>query len=412
MWLLTLLFVLTNLWIGWMLFVYLHVIWFVGVFRPRKEPVFPSEWPRISVIVPCYNEQERIIDKLENLRKLDYPRDRLEIVFADGGSRDSTVSLLKEAIRDDEPIRLVACPLGGKINQINHVLPSLGGEIIVNTDVDADVAADSLQWIAGEFNINPNAWVVGAYCRPSGAIAIEEYYWQTQNKGRYLESDAGACPIAIAQCYAFRKELLEAFPEDVVADDIYVALLASTLGRDSVYSRHAAAFELRGPANVVEFLSHKLRKSNAYLRETLRFVYRLPEMSTTVRVMLLTRISQQLLLPWAMVLWLLIAGALLTLFRFDLVTFGVVFLLVLLLVSRSVFQSIKLPQESSASLGTILTGYILTNVILLATALSYPYLRQDSSYSRLASDTPAKAPVGPGNTTEEDSREPDRGTGA
>ncbi|NQT94795.1 MAG: hypothetical protein HQ559_18710, partial [Lentisphaerae bacterium] len=240
-------------------------------------------------------------------------------------------------------------------------------------------------------------------------------YWQTQNKGRYLESDGGACPIAIAQCYAFRKELLEAFPEDVVADDIYVALLASTLGRDSVYSRHAAAVELRGPSNIFEFLSHKLRKSNAYLRETLRFVYRLPEMSTTVRVMLLTRISQQLLLPWAMVLWLLIAGALLTLFRFDIVTFGVVFLLVLLLVSRSVFQSIKLPQESSASLGTILTGYILTNVILLATALSYPYLKQDSSYSRLSSDV-SKRESGhgakPEPKTEELPSESDHGTGS
>jgi len=411
---LTLLFVLLNLWLGWMLFMNLQVLWFVGAFRPRKDPVPPAEWPRISVIVPCYNEEGDIEAKLADIRNFDYPRDRMEVVFADGGSKDATVALLNKAIKEDEPFRVVQCPRGGKINQINHVLPSLEGEIIVNTDVDSRVAADALRWIAAEFNTSPEAWVVGACCRPADAIPIELHYWQTQNKGRFLESNAGASPIAIAQCYAYRKELLDAFPEDVVADDIYVALLASALGRRSIYSRKANAVETRGPKDTFEFLSHKLRKSNAFLRETLRFAYRLPEMKTLPKVMLLTRISQQLLLPWVMVFWALTAGALLTMspFRLDLVLFGVIFQLILLVVSRTIFQSVKTDDEESYALGTIVTGYLLTNVILLTTALTYPYLQQDSSYSRLPSATRKAEEAAAGGTSAEPEKPDEQATGA
>jgi hypothetical protein len=143
--------------------------------------------------------------------------------------------------------------------------------------------------------------------------------------------------------------------------------------------------ETRGPQSVSEFLAHKLRKSNAFLRETLRFAYRLPDMSPLCKVMLLTRISQQLLLPWVMIFWLLVAAALLTLFRLDIVAYGAAFLLLLLLVSKAIFQSVRLPDEERYAPWTVVAGYVLTNVILLATALSYPFLKQDSSYSRLPS---------------------------
>ena len=384
MWLLEFLFFAMTLLVGWTLFGYLLLIWFMGLFRRRETPVFPASWPMISVVVPCYNEEGQIIAKLEDIRGLDYPQDRLEVVFADGGSSDGTSELLTAAIGQDEPFRVVRCPRRGKVNQLNYVLPQLRGEVIVNTDADARLSPDALQWIAAEFATAPDAWVVGAYCCPADALEVEKYYWAAQNKGRFLESDARTSSIVIAQCYAFRRELLKAFPEDVVADDIYVAFLANTLGFRTVYSRHAMAVETRGPHSYAEFLPHKFRKSNAFLRESLRFLYRLPEMEPFCKMMFITRTAQQLLLPWALLLWILIAGVLLTLFRFDVVIFGAVFLVLLLMLTNLVFAWVKLPDGSRRySIVTVVKGYILTNMIMLATGLSYPFFRQGSSYARL-----------------------------
>lgn len=395
MWLLEFLFFAMTLLIGWTLFGYLLYLWFAGLFRAKKMvTVPPANFPHLSIIVPCYNEAAQIIAKLNDLRRLAYPRDRLEIIFADGDSTDDTVARLTAAIQPDEACQVVRCPRRGKVHQLNHVLSMVRGEIVVNTDVDARLAPDALEWIAATFDIAPEIWVVGAYCRPAHGLEIEQYYWDSQNKGRLLESDAHTASIVIAQCYAFRRELLTAFPDDVVADDIYVAFLANTLGYRTIYSRHATAVETRTPENISQFLPHKFRKSNAFLRESLRFVYRLPEMSPFCKMMLTTRVVQQLLLPWALIFWILIAGVLLTLFRFDVVIFGALFLILLLLLTNRVFAWTSLPEGARRySLATVLIGYLLTTLIMLTTGVSYPFFRQGSSYARLHAMT-ARQPNG------------------
>ena len=388
MWLLVFIFFLLTFILGWTLFGYVILIWFLGLFRKRKKPKFPDKWPMISVIVPCYNEERYIIDKLADIRQVDYPHECLEVVFVDGGSSDATVSLLKSKIKDCEPYRVVVAPSRGKVNQINYILPQLRGDIIVNTDTDSRLKKDALKWIAAEFAEAPDIYVVGAYCRPSNeAIDIEKYYWDTQNKWRLMETDARSSSIVIAQCYAFRRQLLDRFPDDVVADDIYVGFLANAMRYRTTYSRYAMATETRVPKTYSEFFSHKFRKSNAFLRETLRFLYRLPEMGDFCKMMFITRIAQQLLLPITFFSWLLIAGVLLTLFRFDVVIFGILFLVCLLGITNRIFASVKLPvREKRHSLAVIIRVYLFTNFILFATGVSYLFFHQGSAYARIGKE--------------------------
>jgi poly-beta-1,6-N-acetyl-D-glucosamine synthase len=394
MWLLEFFFFLVTILAGWTLFGYFILVKFIGLFQKRPELVLPKEYPFLSIVVPCYNEDAGILAKLENLRSLDYPRDRMEVVFADGGSTDGTADKVAGMLQTEEPYRVVRCRRGGKIAQWNEVLPDLRGDIFVNTDVDAQLEADALKWLAAEFAADERVQVVGAYCRPVKTIDIESYYWESQNKSRLIESDANSASIVIAQCYAFRKGLLTAFPDDVVADDTYVAYLANTLGYRTVYSRKAKAIETRAPSCYADFLPHKFRKSNACLREALRFIYRLPEMSPSVKVMLITRVSQQLLLPWIMLFWLLVTGVMLTLFRFDLVLFGVLFLLILFIATSRVFASETTPDgPATFSIRLMIKGYVCVNLIMLATALSYPFFQQGSSYARLPASSKPGASV-------------------
>ncbi len=386
MWLLIFLFLIVTALLGWLLFGYLLTVYFVSLFRKRPDVRLPEEMPFLSIVVPCFNEEACILSKLDDLRNQAYDRDRMEIVFADGGSSDATVSALRSAIRDGEPIRVVECPESGKILQLNHVLPGLRGEIVVNTDADSRLEPEALKWLAAEFS-DPEVFVAGAYCRPGDdALEVERYYWSAQNKGRFMESDARTASIVIAQCYAFRRQLLDAFPPDVVADDIYVAFLANTQRLRTVYSRRARAVETRSPRSYREFLPHKFRKSNAFLRESLRFIYRLPEMRRFCKVMMATRVAQQLLLPWLALFWILLAGVLLTLFRFDIVAFSLVMLLVLFVGTSRIFAVVELPaDDSSYTLATIVKGYILTNVVMLSTGASYPFFMQGCSYRKLSS---------------------------
>lgn len=390
MWLLIFLSILVSLVITWTMFGYFVFLFFLGLFRRDSRLKEPAQWPSFSIIIPCLNEADTIVRKLENVRALDYPRELLEVVFADGGSEDGTVALLREALDEDEPVRVVECPRRGKIAQLNHVLPQLKGEIVVNTDVDALMCSDALRQMAREFEDNPRMGVVGAYCSPDDTLPIEFYHWDSQNKSRLLETDARSSSIVVAPCYAFRRELLDRFPDDVVADDIFIAFHAHALHYRVVYSRHARAIETRSAQGMEEFIPHKFRKSNAFLRETLRFLYLLPEMGPMCRMMLLTRIMQQLLLPWLLLFWFLLAGSLLTLFRWDIVCINTAGIVISFFLTSKIFRLTRIPEmghcENRKSLALAIEGFCVTIMIMLVTGLTYPFVRQGSVYKRLGND--------------------------
>ncbi len=392
MWVLTSFFALATLVIAWLCAAYFVVLCFASFLKKRSAAPVPEHLPKLSIVVPCYNEASIITDKLRNLLACDYPKEKLEIVFVDGGSTDNTLELLLAAIPAGREVRVSHSPRKGKINQLNHVLPTLAGDYIINTDADALLREDALKQLAAEFAADRRVAVVGAFSHAPNSIWRDRCFWDSQNRGRLIESDAFSSSIVIATCYAFRRGLLEEFPKDVVADDVYVGFLANSLGHRVVYSRQAIVEELRGPSGISEFLSHKFRKNNAFLRETLRFLYLLPEMNNFCKMMTLTRIAQQLLLPWAIGLWSILALTLLTLGRLDLLVVAAASVALLIMFTSQAFRSVEVPPGTSVRFSLIRQGtvFVQTMFVLFAAALSYPFFRQNSSYSRLGESPPGK----------------------
>src|SRR2546429_4531170 len=76
--------------------------------RRRPPPVAPlTEWPRISILLPAYNEEAVIRDTLENLLRLDYPAERRQILVVSDASTDRTDAIVGEyASRGVELLRL------------------------------------------------------------------------------------------------------------------------------------------------------------------------------------------------------------------------------------------------------------------------------------------------------------------
>jgi cellulose synthase/poly-beta-1,6-N-acetylglucosamine synthase-like glycosyltransferase len=70
--------------------------------RPKARTSVPLhddiELPKVSFIVPVFNENRILEKKIQNLQELAYPRDRLEIIFVDGGSTDGSIEAIKKAI--------------------------------------------------------------------------------------------------------------------------------------------------------------------------------------------------------------------------------------------------------------------------------------------------------------------------
>ena len=267
----------------------------------KKKQTSLTDFPKISIFVPCFNEQSFVQQKIDNLKSLKYEYDRLDVYFLHGQSTDKTGDIIKDAISEINNFHLIETQCIGKINQLNYGLLHCKGEsdIIVCTDVDAILSEDILVLFCLAFQADEKVHLVGANVSPLSTIQMEDYFWRDQNIIRTLESKVYTSSIVVAPCYAFRPSLLEQFPKDCVADDIYISFKANTENYLTKYIVEAEGKETRTPNDLGEFFVHKFRKGNAYLIELFRFFYLLPHMTGWWKTIYITKFFQLAIMPWA-----------------------------------------------------------------------------------------------------------------
>jgi biofilm PGA synthesis N-glycosyltransferase PgaC len=282
--------------LAWCYSVYYLLLSIISARRIRLDGTTDSAQERFHVLVPCYEEDSFILAKLENLAKLDYPKELFEVIVVDGGSMDKTPQIAADFCQSQPNFRFVLSLDKGKIPQLNYLLQDIADGIIVNTDVDGEVEPDALSNLAREF-ANPQVGCVGGFVTPKNPSVEDDLFWRDQNAMRLLESHLGHASALIAVFFAFRRTLLERFPEDVVADDVHVAFSANTQGFESRYSEKIRAYEMRSGQTSSQMFIHKLRKFNANMRETSRFLPHFFRMKSLWKIIFLTKLAQHWLVP-------------------------------------------------------------------------------------------------------------------
>lgn len=120
--------------------------------------------PTITMIIPAYNEQEWIADKIRNLSCLDYPSNKLSIIIACDGCTDNTIKIayntIQEAVCSDVHIEVHDFEHNqGKVALLNQLIPQYSSDIIALSDVSALLSYDALLIAAKHFE-NPRVGVV------------------------------------------------------------------------------------------------------------------------------------------------------------------------------------------------------------------------------------------------------------
>ena len=92
--------------------------------------------PKVSIIVPCYNEQSTIRLLLDALCEQTYPRGEMEVIVADGLSTDGTREVIAAFQKDvpDLSVRVVENPNRYIPSGLNRAIEASRGEIIVRVD--------------------------------------------------------------------------------------------------------------------------------------------------------------------------------------------------------------------------------------------------------------------------------------
>lgn len=101
----------------------------------------PVVWPEVTIVVPVYNEGPTVIDTARSFAALDYPSDKLKVVFVDDVSTDGTYDYLKQAEQLFPWMRVDRNPHNmGKRLGIKRAVLTINSPLIMS--VDSDVIVD------------------------------------------------------------------------------------------------------------------------------------------------------------------------------------------------------------------------------------------------------------------------------
>ena len=132
-----------------------------------------EQFPTVTIIVPCFNEESTLKKTIHSLLNLDYPKSKLTIIAVDDGSIDGTLRELSQ-FEYHPQISILTKENGGKYTALNLALGQVQSDLVGCLDADSFVNPDALKKIVPFFN-DPSTMAVTSAIKVSDPRSVLQY---------------------------------------------------------------------------------------------------------------------------------------------------------------------------------------------------------------------------------------------
>jgi len=252
---------------GFILYTYLFytllliiIRWFKGIVHAKSEPSMPDEFPPVTLLIAAYNELDVLIEKIENNSAIDYPKDKLKIMWITDGSNDGSPDILSKYPDHKVYHQDVR---EGKTSAINRGMQFVDTPFVVFTDANTMINRESIKLITRKFADKKTGCVSGekriTTSKVDNAVGTGEgFYWRYESFIKKLESDIGTSIGCAGELFGVRTELFKPIDKDVINDDFYISMEVIRKGYRVKYCPEAYAVE-KPSINIKEELKRKIR---------------------------------------------------------------------------------------------------------------------------------------------------------
>ncbi|NWF86640.1 glycosyltransferase [Candidatus Bathyarchaeota archaeon] len=235
---------------------------------PWRLEINKNFQPEISILIPVHNEEITIASKLENIKNVSYPKNKIEIIVADDASEDNTLIKVKDFIQQNSElnIKLVRqTPRAGKSATLNKALTLATNPIIIVSDADTLWPLGMLQ-NALPYLSDPRVGAVTGRGSNSNvdetwATKAESTYLQFANLLRLGESKKHSTIRFEGGFCAYKKEVFEGFDCETGSDDSGTALKIVQNGYRTILVPEAI-FYTNFPSSFIGRFKVKVRRAN------------------------------------------------------------------------------------------------------------------------------------------------------
>lgn len=247
-----------------------------------KTPTAPAgrqQRPRLSVIVPCYNEEAvlaRTLDAIFAAERVELSR----VICVDDGSTDRTLDVMAEARRRyGDRLVVLTQPNSGKATALNRGLRAVDTELFVSIDADTQVLPDALWRLAGHFDDGRVAAVSGQMlvgnrhsADPAVYAAQVREYEYANNIDRRAFSRASLITVVPGAIGVFRTAAVRAiggYPRGTLSEDSYLTFLLLIRGYRTVHEPRATVVT-EAPDMLPGLLKQRIRWATGKIQVVLR----------------------------------------------------------------------------------------------------------------------------------------------
>lgn len=234
-----------------------------------------DEFPTVTVIVPCFNEEHTVSKTIRSLLHLDYPKNSLSIIAVDDGSTDGTCRELKKFKRHAQ-VSILSKANGGKHTALNLALEKVGSELVGCLDADSYVNRDALKKIVPFFDDTDIMAVI-----PSIKVYEPKSIFQYIQKIEYswgiflrrMLSSLGALyvtpgPFSIFRTRVFRE--LGGYRAAHYTEDLEMALRMQK-SRYKIVNSHGAHVYTVAPERLADLYKQRVRWTYGFLNNVLDY---------------------------------------------------------------------------------------------------------------------------------------------
>jgi 1,2-diacylglycerol 3-beta-glucosyltransferase len=271
-----------------------------------EEALVKRELPKVTVIVPCYEEEKVIPASVSAMAKVRYDAKKLQVIYAYDKSSDQTENLLR-SYEKISPIRVIENrgPSRSKADAINTALSIAEGEIIAIFDADHEPEPDSLLKAVQHFKNNPTLGCVQGRCRVHRTVnllteLVRVEFNSIYRVNHYGRTRSGGVPLFCGSNGYWRKKTLlelKGFDRTALVEDIDVSLRALERGWQIKYDHRIVSYET-APETWGSWFNQRYRWARGWIQVGIRHI---PKLLKNGRVKRSIKFNSILLLIGALV---------------------------------------------------------------------------------------------------------------
>jgi cellulose synthase/poly-beta-1,6-N-acetylglucosamine synthase-like glycosyltransferase len=227
-------------------------------------PNDPDFLPKVTLAIPAYNEMSCIEAKVKNSFALDYPADKIDVLFVTEGSNDGTTEYIQSLMSTYPNMKIIGgTERKGKIEAMNMAVKTIKTPIVIFTDANTTLNKAVIKNIVRHFKDEKVGAVAGEKRiqlddSEAAAGAGEGLYWKYESFLKKLDTKLYSVVGAAGELFAVRTNLHGTVEKDTLLDDFMISLRVAADGYRVIYEPEAYAIE-RPSFSIQDEMKRKIR---------------------------------------------------------------------------------------------------------------------------------------------------------